>query len=409
MSGGPIELRDVAGGYVLVRATEWRPGIPVRQPGVVSGVVPSRLHHLVSQALREGGAAASALVSLAGELEGVCLAVPGQWRGASDAADIIMRGVERRRVLAMRFAALPGARDASPDPLTALREADTGTGRAVQRTGANVASMDFGERCLFVLQAVPRHISEERVREEFAAAFTPETLALTAAALGVMMLNPAGMLALLLGGLLLGVSLLLAGQAVMEGCAQAAEAFERTRNARSEADLDAAAAILAAAIVALGVGLFLRLVARAAPRRRRGPTRGDQGGGSGGGNRGGGPDGGTPPPRPPPPPPRRMTADPRQVQAKYKHAQDFGLPPNYTPANGRAFEQAMQNHVQSPNTQQILGSYGRGAQPTDVIHYYDPATKLNVMTDRAGNFLSGWKLSPAQERYLLTTGRLGGG
>jgi len=31
-----------------------------------------------------------------------------------------------------------------------------------------------------------------------------------------------------------------------------------------------------------------------------------------------------------------------------------------------------------------------------VIHYLDPKTGLNVMSDEAGNFISGWKLNPNQ-------------
>ncbi len=62
-------------------------------------------------------------------------------------------------------------------------------------------------------------------------------------------------------------------------------------------------------------------------------------------------------------------------------------------------------HLDSPTTQVIQGTY-RG-EP--VTHFFDPQTGLNVVRDAGGNFLSGWKLSPAQIKNVTTTGKLGGG
>ena len=105
------------------------------------------------------------------------------------------------------------------------------------------------------------------------------------------------------------------------------------------------------------------------------------------------------------PPSRHIVFDPSQLQAKFKHAKEFGILGNWNTANAVRFQQALENHVNASTTQVIRGTY-RGR---DVVHYYDPATGLNVMTDLDGNFISGWKLTPKQIKHLTTTGSLGGG
>jgi hypothetical protein len=92
----------------------------------------------------------------------------------------------------------------------------------------------------------------------------------------------------------------------------------------------------------------------------------------------------------------------KQLQKKFKHAGDFGIKGNYNKANAQAFETALRNQINSPATQVIRGTY-RGK---NVIHYVDLKTGLNVITDRAGNFISGWKLNPAQLNNVLTRGSL---
>mgnify|MGYP000058812802 CR=1 FL=1 len=95
----------------------------------------------------------------------------------------------------------------------------------------------------------------------------------------------------------------------------------------------------------------------------------------------------------------------QQLHKKFKHAADFRVPGNYPKAKGDLFLQAIENHVNGPNTRAIIGTY-RG-QP--VTHYFDPTTGLNVIVDTSGNFISGWRLSPDQITYVTTTGNLGGG
>jgi RHS repeat-associated protein len=99
-----------------------------------------------------------------------------------------------------------------------------------------------------------------------------------------------------------------------------------------------------------------------------------------------------------------MTApiDPGQLQAKFKHAEDFGVKGNWNKQTAQEFEEAVQQHIDDPSTQVIKGTY-RGQS---VIHHVNPQTGLNVMTDPSGKFISGWKLGTEQLRNVLTRGTL---
>jgi Colicin D len=100
-----------------------------------------------------------------------------------------------------------------------------------------------------------------------------------------------------------------------------------------------------------------------------------------------------------------MNFDPRQVQSKFKHAKDFGIEGFYTQGRGIQFKAAMETHLASPTIQPIIGTYRRVA----VIHWFDSATNLNLISDLGDNFISGWKLSLDQVIAVTTTGKLGGG
>ena len=99
-----------------------------------------------------------------------------------------------------------------------------------------------------------------------------------------------------------------------------------------------------------------------------------------------------------------VLCDLQQLQSKYKHAGDFGVTGNYNSDNAQAFGDAIEQHVNSQDVQEIDGTY-RG---NPVTFFLNPNTGLNVITDTNGNFISGWKLSPDQFNYVLTTGKLGG-
>lgn len=92
----------------------------------------------------------------------------------------------------------------------------------------------------------------------------------------------------------------------------------------------------------------------------------------------------------------------RQLQAKFKHAADFGLEGNYNKENLNKFGQLIQDHMNSNEINIINGTY-RG-QP--VTHYLNPNSGLNVITSPSGQFISGWKLNPDQLQNVLNHGGL---
>jgi hypothetical protein len=101
---------------------------------------------------------------------------------------------------------------------------------------------------------------------------------------------------------------------------------------------------------------------------------------------------------------RTVNFRPEQLQKKWKHAGDFGVTVNYSPANAARYQEALERHIADPNTLVINGTY-MGAP---VTHFVNPTTGLNVVRDAAGDFQTGWKLNPMQLSYVLTTGSLGG-
>lgn len=92
----------------------------------------------------------------------------------------------------------------------------------------------------------------------------------------------------------------------------------------------------------------------------------------------------------------------RQLQAKFKHADDFGLIGQYSKGNVAEFSSLINQHINSTGVQAINGTY-RG-QP--VIHYLNPNTGLNVISTSSGQFISGWKLSSIQLQNVLQHGSL---
>ncbi|WP_428342353.1 colicin D domain-containing protein [Mycobacterium sp.] len=112
--------------------------------------------------------------------------------------------------------------------------------------------------------------------------------------------------------------------------------------------------------------------------------------------------GGAPPPKIDKVP---LQTDSGQIEAKYKHAEDFGV----TDPRGRAgfdkFENALKAVVDDPSTVHIQGTY-RG-QPA--ILNYNPDSGVCVIQSPGGQFVSGFKLSPGQVQNVLGRGSLGGG
>ncbi|WP_352618777.1 colicin D domain-containing protein [Mesorhizobium sp. M0323] len=92
----------------------------------------------------------------------------------------------------------------------------------------------------------------------------------------------------------------------------------------------------------------------------------------------------------------------RALRARGSDMDPIGELPYGPAANGRPHQRP---DIAAPGTRAIQGSY----QGQSVTHFVDPQTGLNVIRDSSGNLLSGWKLSPKQLEYVLTTGKLGGG
>ncbi|ENR8891409.1 type VI secretion system tube protein Hcp [Citrobacter koseri] len=93
----------------------------------------------------------------------------------------------------------------------------------------------------------------------------------------------------------------------------------------------------------------------------------------------------------------------KQLQKKFKHAIDFGISGTTNKQNLVSFENAVRKHMDMVDTIKIKGKY---RWDSDVCHYFNPSTNLNVMTDFDGNFISGWKLSERQRHDLLALGNV---
>lgn len=94
-----------------------------------------------------------------------------------------------------------------------------------------------------------------------------------------------------------------------------------------------------------------------------------------------------------------------QIEAKFKHAQDFGVTESRGKNGFDAFEQAVSKHVSDPATMHINGTY-RG---DPAILNFNPSNGLVVVQSPTGQFISGWHVSPAQATNILNLGKLGGG
>lgn len=94
----------------------------------------------------------------------------------------------------------------------------------------------------------------------------------------------------------------------------------------------------------------------------------------------------------------------KQFQKKFKHARIFGIKGSFNRKNLTAFKKALEEHVKSPDTRIIKGSYHK----RPVIHYYNGKTKRNIIRNQRGEFESAWRLSDEQIEHILRTGKLGG-
>jgi RHS repeat-associated protein len=91
-----------------------------------------------------------------------------------------------------------------------------------------------------------------------------------------------------------------------------------------------------------------------------------------------------------------------QLQHEFQHAKAFGVKGNPNNKTLAEFQDKLTQHVLSPQTQTIQGTYR--SQPA--IHHLDPKTGLNVFTHPNGNFWGSWQLSPLQLNNVVTRGAL---
>ncbi|AFU02903.1 colicin D domain-containing protein [Nocardia brasiliensis] len=98
-------------------------------------------------------------------------------------------------------------------------------------------------------------------------------------------------------------------------------------------------------------------------------------------------------------------AEPRQLQKKYKHAGDFGVNKPWGKAGEAEYKDALQKHIDNPDTKHIQGTY-RG---DPAILNYNPNTGLVVVQSPTGGFVTGWKVNSEQAENILQRGSLGGG
>lgn len=92
----------------------------------------------------------------------------------------------------------------------------------------------------------------------------------------------------------------------------------------------------------------------------------------------------------------------KQIQKKYKHAQDFNLSGSANTKQFVNYQSKLQEHIDSEQNLVIKGTY----RDNPVVHYLNPETKVNVIVDLNNRFVSGWKLSEAQFDNVKSRGSL---
>jgi len=93
------------------------------------------------------------------------------------------------------------------------------------------------------------------------------------------------------------------------------------------------------------------------------------------------------------------------LEAKFKHAGDFGVTEGRGAAGFDAYGKAIDSFVGDSSTTRILGTY-RG---DPAILNYNANTAQVVVQGTDGTFISGWQMSPAQLQNVIERGSLGGG
>ena len=101
----------------------------------------------------------------------------------------------------------------------------------------------------------------------------------------------------------------------------------------------------------------------------------------------------------------QLSAGRSALQAKFKHAGDFGITESRGSVGFDAYEKAVDSFVQASSTTRMLGTYRGNA----AILNYNARTAQVVVQAPDGAFISGWQMSPAQLQNVIARGSLGGG
>jgi hypothetical protein len=112
------------------------------------------------------------------------------------------------------------------------------------------------------------------IREEFEKILNPAMLATVVGVLAVWAASHAYGVGFVIDALLLVSGLLFAGWAFIEAAQKLYDALEKTYQAKTEDDLDAAATLMAQVIAAIGVGAFLAAITRGAGRLKAAQAKG---------------------------------------------------------------------------------------------------------------------------------------
>ena len=101
----------------------------------------------------------------------------------------------------------------------------------------------------------------------------------------------------------------------------------------------------------------------------------------------------------------------RQAQRKFKHAAAFGVVGPFSPAAIARFRTAILAFVNAPTTVVLPGTYNRGARRGGfpATFYHDPVSRLIVVVDARGEFVTGFRMNPQQDAAFRRTHTLGAG
>jgi len=100
-----------------------------------------------------------------------------------------------------------------------------------------------------------------------------------------------------------------------------------------------------------------------------------------------------------------LTMTRAQLEAKYKHAADFGVVDPRGAVGFDAYGKAVDAFVHDPSTIRVAGTYHK----SPAILNYNPTSSLVIVQSPDGAFVSGWHMSPAQLQNVIERGSLGGG